>query len=237
MSQKRLNNQGFTLVELLIVCPVLMICIAILMNFMFNQYGNLLIQNTAVNLQVQASNIISSIRNEAKNSESFVSQTNDYLTDDFAPSGGWSESDKSKTLIISRPAFSAKPGSPQSQPVVIKGDVCNPNDKFNYNVILFSEGNNLYKRIVTNTSSLNLCGSNYFKQTCPASNASLDCPEDKLLTNQLESFSVSYYDNLGQKTERPESATIVEVNIKLKDKAYAETVTAGSTMKIKRSNL
>ena len=80
----RLNSKGFTLMELVIIGPILMAVIAIMMNFMFNQYGQLLAQNTAVNLQVQSGNILASIKPEASNASSYVSSINSGQNDEFA---------------------------------------------------------------------------------------------------------------------------------------------------------
>jgi len=239
----KLSSKGFTLMELVIICPILMVVIAILMNFMFNQYGQLLVQNTAVNLQVQSGNILASIKPEATNASSYVTQLNAGQNDEFAPSGGWSAVNNSSVLIISTPALSAPFGKADSQKVYINSVGCEPasirpgNDTLLVNIVYFSEGTNLYRRVVSFDGNLSTCGNNYFKQTCPSANMTSVCPEDKLLTNQLDEFKVSYIDQNGNITTRPEEGTMVKISLKLKDKAYAETVIAGSDLIIKRVGL
>jgi hypothetical protein len=62
----------------------------------------------------------------------------------------------------------------------------------------------------------------------------VDCPEDRLLTDQLASFNIKYIDANNQPVDRPESATMIAVDVKLKNKAYAEDVIAGSNLKIRK---
>lgn len=239
----RLNSKGFTLMELVIIGPILMAVIAIMMNFMFNQYGQLLVQNTAVNLQVQSGNILASIKPEASNASSYVSSINSGQNDEFAPSGGWSANNNSGVLIISTPALTAPYGKADSQKVFINSVGCEPentrmgNDTLLVNIVYFAEGNNLYRRVLSSSGNLSTCGNNYFKQTCPSSNSSSSCPEDKLLTNQLDEFKVSYVDQNGNITAKPEEGAMVKISLKLKDKAYAETVTAGSELTIRKAGL
>lgn len=239
----KLNSKGFTLMELVIIGPILMATIAILMNFMFNQYGQLLVRNTAVNLQVQSGNILASIKPEAANASTFVSQINSTQNDEFAPSGGWSANNNSDVLILSTPALTAPYGNDNSQKVYINTVGCEPettrlgNDALLVNIIYFSKGSNLYRRVLSSNGSLSTCGNNYFKQTCPSSNSSAGCPEDRLLTNQLDEFKVSYIDQNGNQTTRPEEGSLVKISLKLKDKAYAETVVAGSDITVRRAGL
>lgn len=239
----KLNSDGFTLMELVIIGPILMATIAILMNFMFNQYGQLLVQNTAVNMQVQAGNILASIKPEAANAASFVSQINSGQSDDFAPNGGWVANNKSNVLILSTSALTSPYGTANSQKVYINTAGCEPeanrlsNDPLLVNIVYFSEGSNLYRRVLSNKGNASTCGNNYFKQTCPSANSSSDCPEDKLLTNQLDEFKVSYIDQNGNETSRPEEGSLIKISLKLKDKAYAETVVAGSNITIRRAGL
>lgn len=241
MAFPRLNNQGFTLVELLIICPILMVVIAILMNFIFNQYGQLLVQNTAINLEVQSSGLLSNIKKDIEPANAFIKSTDAQLIDGFAPSGGWQATNSGSLLIVSVPASTAKPGVADSQPVYINKNGCAPenqkllNDILDYNIVYFVNNSKLYKRIVTNTAT-GLCGSNYLKQTCPEDQSSIDCPKDLLLTDQLDSFVVKYYDSNGQETNNPEVATMVNINLKLKDKAYAENISAGSSLLVRKSS-
>ncbi|MEI6755680.1 MAG: prepilin-type N-terminal cleavage/methylation domain-containing protein [bacterium] len=235
------NAKGFTLIELLIVCPILMAVIAILMNYMFNQYGQLLVQNTKTNLQVQAQTIASGMQDDLANAGAYVSQLDSNLSDSFALNGEWNADTNDNQLIIATPALTAQAKSDNSDKVYINTLGCAPestkqqNDVALNNIIYFSEGKNLFKRVVSTPTGVNTCGNSYLKQTCPEAHASAECPSDTLLTDQLDTFTVKYYDPKGNDVSKPEQASIAEVNIKLKDKAYAEEVVGGSSIKIRKS--
>ena len=110
--QLRTSNQGFTLVELLIISPIVMAIIAFMMNYLFNQYGQLTVQNAQINLQVGAQAATFAMQDDIFFANSFVSDLNNNLTDAYAPSGGWQASSNPTKLIISTPAQTASHRSP-----------------------------------------------------------------------------------------------------------------------------
>lgn len=235
-------NKGFTLVELLIISPIVMAIIAFMMNYLFNQYGQLTVQNAQINLQVGAQAAVFAMQDDIFFANSFVSDLNDNLTDANAPSGGWHASSSPTILIISTPAETASHRSATRQPVYINTLGCSPdsvkqeNDVLYNNIIFWVSGTNLYKRVVTAPSSMSTCGSSWQKQSCPAASASSTCPADNLMTDKLGSFTVTYYDNSGAVVSTPEQATALKINLTLTDTAFAQTVTANSNMTIRRIN-
>jgi hypothetical protein len=104
------------------------------------------------------------------------------------------------------------------------------------NVIYFAGGTNLYKRTVTSPASLATCGTSYYKQTCPADHTSSTCPQDVLLTDHLNNFTITYYDSNGTTTNTPESAESIQVTIGLHDKAYAEDIYANTSLRLRKLN-
>jgi len=119
-------KQWFTLVELLIICPIVMAIIAFMMNYLFNQYGQLTAQNAQVNLQVGAQAATFSMQDSIFFANAFVSDLNDNLSDSNAPSGGWHASSSPVVLIISTPALTASHRSTSREPVYINTLGCSP---------------------------------------------------------------------------------------------------------------
>lgn len=236
------KSAGFTIVELLVICPILMAVIAFLMNYLFNQYGQLVQQNAQVNLQVTSQAIVFSMQDDIFFANAYVSDLNTGLVDNYAPSGGWTTSSNPTRFIISTPALTASHRKPTRQAVFINTLGCTPdsvkeqNDALYNNIIYFVSGSKLYKRVVSAPSSTSLCGTSYQIQTCPAANVTATCPADILLTNQLSSFVVSYLKSGGTSTTTPEQATEVKVSLTLTDQAYAQTVTAGTSVTLRKIN-
>lgn len=233
---------GFTLVELLVIAPVILVTTVATTTFLFNLYGGLVKQDAQLNLQLEAQNILFGLQDDLWYANQFVSTQNDNLDDPYDPAGGWAAATTPPTLIISTAALTANRRDPNRQPVYINQSTCTPpdgngvNDLLYNNVIYFKSGVNLYKRILSAPSSLPTCGTSYQKQSCPQANATPTCLADARLSDHVDTFSVTYYDTNNAVTTSPESAESVKVDIALKDKAFAEDIFASSSMRLRKLN-
>lgn len=236
------RESGFTLVEILVISPVVMVTVILAMGYLFNQYGELTKQGTQIGLKTEAQNISFSMQDDVFFSSSFVSDKNSNLVDTYQPSGGWQSNTNPPTLILSTTALTKSRRSAARSPVYINTLGCSPeetkvqNDELQNNIIYFVSGTNLYKRVLTAPSSMSTCGTSYQKQNCPAAHATPSCPQDVLLTSKLNSFAVTYYDTNNSVTTTPELAEKVKVDLVLKDKANAEDITGTSSLILKKLN-
>lgn len=240
---KRLSGSGFTLIEVLIMAPVIMVTIVVIMGFMFNQYGQLTQQGAQINLNVEAQNVVFSMQDDIFYANAFTSTMNSNLADAYKPAGGWSANTTPQTLIISTPAITANRRADTRQSVFINTVGCDPsvlqdNSPLYNNVVYFtsSDHRTLYKRTITAPSTLATCGSSYTKQSCPVGNTSNTCPADVVVSSLLDSFTLTYYDNANNVTTTPEQATKVRVDLQLKDRAFATDIYAKSSITLKRLN-
>lgn len=232
------NTSGFTLVEVLIMSPIMMITIIITMTLLFNQYGQLTQQGAQVNLNVEAQNITFSMQDDVFFSSAFNQTKNDNLVDIHEPGGGWTYSSTPPRLILSTAALTTNPRNENRQIVYIDTNGC-PSDENSVlynNVIYFTSGTNLYKRILTAPSSMDTCGTSFQRQTCPAASVTADCPADRILTDKLNSFAITYYDTNNAVVTDPEQAEKVKVDIQLKDKAFAEDIFSNSSITLRKLN-
>lgn len=240
--QQRLRQDGFTLMEVLIMSPIVFITVVVIAGYLFNQYGQLTQQGSSINLQVEAQNITFSMQDDIFFAKNFSDTTNNNLTDPYQPNGGWTYNSSPATLIINTPAITASHRDPNRQPVYINTLGCSPqatleqNDELYNNIIYFVSNNNLYKRILTAPSGMATCGNSHQRQTCPAANASQACPADRLLTDKLDSLSLTYYDTNNNTVTSPLQAEKVKVTVNLKDRAYAEDITASSSITMRKLN-
>lgn len=245
---KRMENgkwkmeKGFTLVELLVIMPIVLVTVIAGVTFLFNEYGGLVKQSGQLNLQLDAQNILFGLQDDLWYANLFTSDKNDNLVDTYAPSGGWKFNTNPRTLIISSPALTTSQRDPDRTPVYINESTCDPpdgdgdNSVLYDNIIYFVSGTNLYKRVLTAPSTMDTCGTPYVKQTCPSNHASGSCPADTILTDKLNTFSVTYYDTGNNTTNTPESAESVQVSLTLKDKAFAEDITASTSLRLRKLN-
>lgn len=236
------NEKGFTLVEVLVISPIMLVVVGAVVTFLFNQFGQMTKLNGQLNLQLEAQNILFNIQEDLWYAQNFVSDLNSNLNDPYQPQGGWRSSTTPPTLLTSNASLTTSPRDANRQPVYINEAGCSPPDGngdnsvlFN-NYIYFASGTNLYKRIVSAPSTLALCSTPYEKQSCPAANASASCPADRILSDHLNTFSVTYYDTNNGVVTTPENAESVKVDIGLKDKAFGEDIFASSSLRIRKIN-
>jgi hypothetical protein len=236
------RQSGFTLVELLVIAPILMVTIVYMMSFLFSQYGQLTQQGSQLDLQAEAQNITFSLQDDIFFTSSFVSTMNSNLEDSYKPSGGWQSNTTPPTLILSLPALTKNRRDANRRPVYINTQGCTPqatleeNDVLYNNIIVFVSGSNLYKRTISAPATTSTCETSFEKQSCPSANATSACPADKLLTDKLNTFSVTYYTADNTETASPESADKVKIDLQLKDRAFAEDIYTTSSVTLRKLN-
>ncbi len=239
---KQKSQDAFTLVELLVIGPIIMVTILVTVTYLFNLYGGLTEQNSRLNLQLEAQEILFSLQDDIWYANQFTSTKNSNLVDAYQPGGGWTSSTTPPTLIVSSAALTKSRRDPNRQLVYINQSTCTPpdgngaNSVLYNNVIYFISGTDLYKRILTAPSSMSVCGSLYQKQTCPAAQSSQSCPQDILMSDHLSTFSVTYYDTDNAIVITPENAKSVKVDIRLADKAFAQNITTTSSLRLRKIN-
>lgn len=235
------EESGFTLVELLVMAPIMIVTIVLLMSYMFDQFGQLTQQGAQINLQVDAQAITFSMQDDIFFASNFAKAINTNLSDTYQPSGGWNYNTTPQTLIISSLALTKSHRSADREPVYINTEGCDEatimnNSELYNNIIYFADGTNLYKRILTAPGSVATCGTSYQKQSCPAANATTTCPPDRLLTDKLNSFTVTYLDTNNTVVSDPEVAERVKIDIQLKDRAFAEDIFSSSSITYRKLN-
>jgi len=237
-----IKERGFTLVELLVIGPVMLLAAITTMTFLINQYGQVVKQDGQLRLRMESQNLLFGFQDDLWFANQFSSTINSNLSDPYEPTGGWSSATTPPTLIVSLTALTTNQRDPNRQPVYINESTCTPPDGNGANSILYNntiyflEGTNLYKRTLTAPAGLVTCGTSYEKQTCPQANSSPTCRADPVLSDHVTSFSVIYYDVDNVVTTIPENAESVEVNLTLTDKAFGETVTANSNLRLRKLN-
>lgn len=235
------KETGFTLVEVLIITPILVVSIVIAMSFLFNQYGLLTQEGAQLQLNSEAQLITFTMQDDVFFANGFGSELYPNLVDNNEPSGGWVYNTDPETLIIAVPALTASNRNPDREPVYINSVGCDQsvveeNAPLINNVIYFIDGTNLYKRTVTAPPETDTCGTNYEKATCPPNLATSDCQADILVTDKLDGFEIDYYGYDNTPVDNPEQAQRITVSIGLKDRAFAEDIFADTTITLRKLN-
>jgi prepilin-type N-terminal cleavage/methylation domain-containing protein len=197
------NDQGFTLVELLVTMIVISILSLTLANFIVTWLQAASLSQARTDLLATAQQALDTVTNDIRLSGS--ADSNNRWPDTYGPSGQFSWQSSDQVLVLAKAATDSQNNIIFSDPLkyITQKD----------NEIYFRSGTTLYRRTLASTDA-----NDEATTTCPEANATADCPADKVVATGVSNFSVTYYDADGQTVT---SITIEKmVNSKTIDASY-----------------
>lgn len=212
MKLRRLDQAGLTLIELLVTCTVIGLVSIIIMNFMGNWLKQHAITQTRTTLLSNAQNTLDTIGDTIRLS-SAADQNNRWQDANApgAPGNLQSWASNSSTLVLAT-AVEDTSGN------IVFSDPANYTSQKN-NYIFFVQNGSLYRR----TLAANVAN-NKLKTSCPASSATANCPADRKMTDNVQTFTVSYFNGDNQSVS-PTDARSIELNLTLRMNKYGQTIT------------
>ena len=245
---RRKQEEGFTLVELLVVLPIMVLSLAVLATYLITLYGKLLEQNGQLELGINAQQALFTARDDLFFANRFAGSNQTDTTDPYAPGGDWSAV-PDKALIVYEHAYTAN-RQIAGRSLVYKANTpyaCGSaniadNQYATNTVIYFLSGDKIYRRVLIPDQSDN-CSTTFRKQTCPAANASASCPADTVIAENVQTYTLTYYDRFGalltdtKLTNNPDAfiqAQRAEINLTLRKSVNAEFITANAKINIKK---
>lgn len=244
---------GFTLVEIAVVVPIMMVIIIGLFTLL-----TYLLQSSASE-QVGAQNLseihsgLGAIESDAALTNSFLPVLDDGITDP-TQAGGWSytgSGPSSRVLILRSFATTANPQSNDRQPVFINSQGCSAaelyyNDALTYDTVYFVKDSTLYRRRLLNTGK-STCTGLYQKQSCPDKTSGTPgcAADDEAIVTDVVNFSVSYYaasdssdallaysDGTGQQQVADADSAIVTIGVSRK--AYGQDLASTQSLRVSK---
>lgn len=266
---KRITHQhsaGFTIVELAIIVPILIVSVLVLFESMFYLVRVAAINRTQTALIYENQNALNIIEADAVLTTTFLPTTDTNVTDVYKPTsnaGQWSylgDTQDSATRVLILRAFNTttNPLSADRVPSFLSALGCDTddiysNDILQYNIIYFVKDGNLYRRRALDTSQAT-CETPYQKQSCP-SLETLGLPtrdtscaaDDELIATDVTAFSVQYYQTKNSSTPMdvynvladPDTVSVaaaVDVSLTLARDAYHQNTVYTSSIRIARLN-
>lgn len=210
---KKLQESGYTLVEVTIALVVTGVLIFSILNFTTNTLVQYSETEARSSLLSEAQTALDIANNDIRLSAS--ADQNNRWEDDNAPGDvyGW-ESD-GNTLVL---ATAAEDGNGE----ILFADPSEYISEKN-NIVYFVDNGSLYKRVIAAPVS-----GNSATTTCPAAEATAGCPADKELLDDVNSFSVDYLDDAGNEVA-PTSARSVELNLELYTEEFSKPISVNYT--------
>lgn len=204
---------GFTVPEVLVTLVIAGLLISLIIGFMINSLSRYGIAGARAELLNEAQVALDITSNDIRISAN--ADANNRYNDSNAPSApsnllSWQSN--STTLVLATAAQ-------DSSRNILFSDASKYISQKN-NIIYFVKNKTLYRRVLAAPVTGNVA-----KTTCPSASATTSCPADKALINNVDTFTIKYFDKQGAEVT-PTSARSVELYIKLNVVRFPNSVIA-----------
>lgn len=251
------KQHGFTLIEMLVVAPLIVIVVATIVGFMVSLVGNVTIANSRTQIQYDAQDALNQLEQDVFLSTAFIGS--------YAPASPQGEDNgtaaftsASGDIILNQPATSANPADATREPIYYanRPNTCasgsyQVNNPFYVKVIYFVRNNTLYRRTIVPTWNTNappsennstVCKPVWQRGSCANGVSGAACTaKDAAILNNVASISLTttYYQKSAPGTlitTDLSTADTVKVAITVTSKAAGETVTQTSELAASRAS-
>ena len=251
-------RQGFTLVEMLVVAPIVIIVITGLVAAMVAMVGDALAANSRAATAYDTQDALERIEQDVRIAVNFMDSFN-YMT---APqgrdgdTGAFSFTDN-KDLILTQQATTGSPYDSsralvyyKDQPAGCSEDL-STNSTLKTRAIYYLRNGSLWRRSIVDawnnnstTDSDTVCGKPWQRDSCPnitgvtlgaAPAATCNTYDEELLKN-VTAFTPTFYNSNNVSTTNPLSASAVSVVVTTSKVVGGETITQTSTIRAARRN-
>ncbi len=229
MSKKR-RHTGFTLVELMVITPIVMLAVIGTMALLVNLVAENAITNAENSISAEAQNALSEVQNSLSSAEMFL--VTNGLSDSGKSGNYGSASDTPNSSqpfrgmqIIGKtydqvvetsgkvvPAYKNSPADCSTAARVSNG-VQNTNTIYFAKQVGSTARAELKRRVLT-TEPRNICGTSIFLRSCEAGYSS-PCDNDDTLARDVVSFNITYYNASGTSISGAAANTAVAAKVEL----------------------
>lgn len=209
----KLNESGYTLIELIVAVVVSSILIIGIMTFLVNSIVGNSLRTARADLLREAQLALDVMVRDIRLSAN--AETNNRIEDSYSPNAavtaglGWESS--ADTLVL---AVAAQDSSDN----IIFTDAAHYITEKN-NIVYYVTDGTLYKRSLASGVP-----TNDFTTSCPPDSATSVCPADRLCVKNVENLVFKYYDATNTEVD-PSEARSVEVELTLTATKYGRPVT------------
>lgn len=254
------RQSGFTLVEIGVIVPVVMVIAIALFSTLFAYLNSSNQEQARLSQAFTQTNALSRIEADVALSTNFLTADDSVMTGDYyeaASSGSnWSYAGTDTThrvLLLREYATTGNPLAGVRTPVYVRASTApdcsiaaNISGQLTYNIIYFVKNSTLYKRILTDRTSP-ACTTQYQKESCPstATIGSNNCGAyDETIATNVSGLSLDYYTDQSSNTivnvygNSALLSTTRSVNITLENtqRSYYGSVTTSSSLRAMSQN-
>ena len=253
----RTKQAGFTLVEMLVVAPLVLIVIAGLISAMVAMIGDSLIANSRVGIAYGLQDTLNQIEQDTRVTTNFMGVFS-YLNSPQGRNGltGAFNYSANEDLILTQQATTTSPYNTTrdlvyyaDQPAACGSGDMSGNRALADRVIYFLDSGTLWRRTIVNPWNLNsthdgntVCNTPWQRDSCPQGSTISNTPssncqsvDQKMLTNVTD-FTPTFYDASNNVVTDPTQAVNVKVSITVQQGVSGSTLTQTSVMRATRRN-
>jgi len=255
----RTKQSGFTLVEMLVVAPLVLIVVAGLVSAMVAMIGDSLIANSRVNTAYGLQDTLNQIEQDTRVTTNFMGTFN-YLSSPQGRNGSTSAFSYSSNedLILTQQATTSSPYNTTrdliyyaDQPAACGSGDMSGNRALADRVIYFlnTSTKTLWRRTIVNPWNLNsthdgstVCNTPWQRDSCPQGSTISNTPSstcqsvDQKMLDNVTDFTPTFYDSSNNVVTDPTQAVNVKVSITVQQGVSGSTLTQTSVMRASRRN-
>lgn len=258
LTTNQVRSQGFTLIEMLVIAPLVIITISGFVALMVSMVGDVLVTRDQNNLTYEAQDSLDRIEQDARLSVQFLNTTEALPSPQGVNDGTGAFTNAQNTLILSSVATDENPRSDTRWLIYYANQPYPCGDQETYNriflikVIYYIKNNALWRRVVVpdwnNNSPVDaqtICASAPYtpwqQNTCsPGYTASRCQTEDMKVMDNVQSLDVKYYSDPNSTTEIPKeqatTATTIDVTVNGSKTTAGRPITSSASVRATKIN-
>ena len=257
LQSKLTRASGFTLIEMLIIAPVVIIVISGFIALMINMVGDVLVTRDQNALTYETQDALNRIEQDTRLTTQFLATSGTFTAPQGSDSNftGTNAFSSTNTLIMSGLTTDKNPSDATRQLVFYAGqpNLCGPQQSYNRvfltKIMYFVKDGSLWRRTVLPNNNTNpvldddtLCSTPWQRDSCsPGYSVSTRCQtNDTELVKNVETFGVKYFADSQSVTDlgpsQALSATTIEVTINGKKTTVGKPFTTTGSIRATRLN-
>lgn len=204
------SNKAFTLIEMLIVTPIVILVIGVVMNMMIKMTGEIIAARTSTYLTSSVQSALSYIENDIRNSGAFLAKNNINLTSPQGRNNDTTDfynasSTNGDSIILNSYGTTDNPLRSDIEYIYTKApNACSSssvtsNPRLMFNIVYFIKNNSLWRRVIAPSNyTYSGCKTAWQIPSCYPDISGTFCKSKdmKMIENiSIDSFDVTYYDN------------------------------------------
>ena len=238
----RSSSPAFTLVEVLVVAPLIILFIGAFIGMVVTLTGDSLKLRESNAAAYGVQDALDEMGTASGNALGFLTTTGTLVSPQGSGNNTAAFTNGTNTLILSSAATTKNPFDPTRQLVYQGSGTCSStNPVYSYVTVYFVSGGSLYKRTIL-PSSPAACTTPWQKPSCAesqvAANPTVCRASDEKLLDNVAGMTITYYDSPSSSTSIPaseaEDAVSVSIQLQASKQVAGDTVSYSGTSRVKR---